>query len=165
MHTTRKVSFSSWVTDLEGHAQEREWQSWMLGNFTFSLPGPGKLPVDCECSHLKTSISTFFPFLFSFWFPFPGLLWTNLNSPTFPSHHLRHKSFSNPSVASPTSQFILQPFFRFFYATSSSLNSAGEPPMIEHSKIRRYGHEYWKDTKTSTGLLIRREETKRVAEI
>ena len=26
-------------------------------------------------------------------------------------------------------QFILQPFFRFSYITSSSLNSPGEPPM------------------------------------
>ena len=68
MHTTRKVFFFiTVVTDLEGRARERERQSWMLGNFTFSLPGPGKLPVDCECEHLKTSISTFFPF--SFWFP------------------------------------------------------------------------------------------------
>ena len=32
-------------------------------------------------------------------------------------------SFSNPSVASPTSQFTLQPFFHFSYVTSSSLNS------------------------------------------
>ena len=31
-------------------------------------------------------------------------------------------AFSNPSVASPTSQIILQPFFRFFYVTGSSLN-------------------------------------------
>ena len=38
-------------------------------------------------------------------------------------------SFSNPSVASPTSQFILQYFFRFSYVTSSSLNSPDEPPM------------------------------------
>ena len=58
------------LTDLAGGARERELQSRMLGNFTFSLPGPGKLPVDCECSHLKTSFSTFFPF--SFWFPFPS---------------------------------------------------------------------------------------------
>ena len=50
-------------------------------------------------------------------------------APTFPSLHLRHKSFSNPSVALPTSQLILQPFFRFSYVTSSSLNSPGEPPM------------------------------------
>ena len=64
------------------------------------------------------------------------------HSPTFPSLHLRHNSFSNSSVALPTSQFILQPFncftqsqyilqpfFRFSYVTSSSLNSPGEPPM------------------------------------
>ena len=31
----------------------------------------------------------------------------------FSSLHLRHNSFSNPSVASPKSEFILQPFFRF----------------------------------------------------
>ena len=47
-----------------------------------------------------------------------------------PSLYVRHKSFCNPSVASPTSQFILQSFFRLSYVTSSSLNSPGEPPMI-----------------------------------
>ena len=51
------------------------------------------------------------------------------HSPTFPSLYLRHSSFSNPFVASPKSQFILQPFFRFSYVTSSSLNSPGEPPI------------------------------------
>ena len=51
------------------------------------------------------------------------------HSPTFPSLHLSHSSFSNPSVASPTSQIILQPFFRFSYVTGSSLTSPGEPPM------------------------------------
>ena len=51
------------------------------------------------------------------------------HSPTLPSLYLRHSSLSKPSVALPTSQFILQPFFRFSYATSSSLNSPGEPPM------------------------------------
>ena len=51
------------------------------------------------------------------------------HSPTLPSLYPRHSSFSNPSVASPTSQFILQPFFRFSYVTSSSLNSPGEPRM------------------------------------
>ena len=54
---------------------------------------------------------------------------SSAHSPTLPSLHLRHSSFSNPSVASPTSQFILQPFFRFSYVVSSSLNSPGEPPM------------------------------------
>ena len=43
--------------------------------------------------------------------------------------HLRHNSFSNPSVASPTSQHILQPFFRFSYVTGFSHTSPGEPPM------------------------------------
>ena len=37
------------------------------------------------------------------------------HSPTLPSLYLRHNSFSNSSVTSPTSQFILQPFFRFSY--------------------------------------------------
>ena len=32
------------------------------------------------------------------------------HSPTFPSLHLRHNSFSNPSVAIPTSQLIIKPF-------------------------------------------------------
>ena len=58
------------------------------------------------------------------------------HSPTFPSLHLRHNSFSNSSVALPTSQFILQPFvaspttqlilqpfFRFYYLTGFSLTS------------------------------------------
>ena len=47
-------------------------------------------------------------------------------SPTFPSLDLRHSSFSNPSVASPPSQlilqpiccFILQPFRNFTYVTA-----------------------------------------------
>ena len=64
---------------------------------------------------------------------------SSAHSPTFPSLYLRHSSFSNPllrhnsfsnsSVASPTSQFILQPIFRFSYVTGSSLTSPVEPPM------------------------------------
>ena len=34
--------------------------------------------------------------------------------------HLRHNSFSNPSVALPTSQLILQPFRSFIYVTVHS---------------------------------------------
>ena len=52
------------------------------------------------------------------------------HSPTLPTLYLRLSSFSNPSVASPTSPFILQPFFHFSYVISSSLNSPGEPPMF-----------------------------------
>ena len=54
------------------------------------------------------------------------------HSPTFPSLRLHHNSFSNPSVASPTSQLILQPFFRFSYVTSSLLNLPGESPMHQN---------------------------------
>ena len=42
------------------------------------------------------------------------------HSPTFPSLDLRHSSFSNPSVALPTSQLILQPFSCFTYVTAHS---------------------------------------------
>ena len=53
---------------------------------------------------------------------------SSAHSPTFPSLHLRHSSFSNPSVSSPMSQFILQPFFRFSYVTTSSLKSSAHSP-------------------------------------
>ena len=55
--------------------------------------------------------------------PFRHFTYVTTHSPTLPSLYPHHNSFPNPSVASPTSQFILQPFFRFFYVTSSSLNS------------------------------------------
>ena len=42
------------------------------------------------------------------------------HSPTLQSLHLRHSSLSNPSVASSTSQLILQPFRRFTYVTTHS---------------------------------------------
>ena len=38
-------------------------------------------------------------------------------------------SFSNPSVAKPTSQLILQPFRRFTYVTGTSHTSPGKLPM------------------------------------
>ena len=42
------------------------------------------------------------------------------HSPIFPSRHLRHNSFSSPSVALPTSQLILQPFRCLTYVTVHS---------------------------------------------
>ena len=54
---------------------------------------------------------------------FRHFTYVTTHSPTLPSLYLRHSSFSNHSVASPTSQSILQPVFRFSYVTSSSLNS------------------------------------------
>ena len=49
---------------------------------------------------------------------------------TLSSLHLRHSSFSNPSVVSPTSHLILQLFRSFTYVTSTSPTSSCEPPMI-----------------------------------
>ena len=64
------------------------------------------------------------------------------DSPCFLSLHLRHSSFSNPSLTLPTSQLILQPFRCFTYVTAHfptllppllrhrfSLTSPGDPPM------------------------------------
>ena len=39
--------------------------------------------------------------------PFGHFTYVTAHSPTLPSLYLRHRSFSNPSVASPTSQLIL----------------------------------------------------------
>ena len=63
--------------------------------------------------------------------PFRHFTYVEAHSPTLPSLYVRHSSFSNPSIASPTSQFILQPFFRFSYVTSSSIISPGEPPLMK----------------------------------
>ena len=43
---------------------------------------------------------------------------SSAHSPTVPSLHLRQNSFSNPPVALPTSQLILQPFRCFTYVTA-----------------------------------------------
>ena len=76
--------------------------------------------------------------LCSFSKSFRHFTYVTAHSPTLPTLYLRHNSFSNPSVASPTSQFILQrsfsnlsitsptsqltlqPFHRFTYATAHS---------------------------------------------
>ena len=66
--------------------------------------------------------------------PQPGkLTGSSAHSPTFPSLHLRHSSFSNPSAALPTSQPILQPFRHFIYVTA---NSPTLPPLyLRHSSF------------------------------
>ena len=52
--------------------------------------------------------------------PFRHFTFVTTHSPTFPSLYLRHSSFSNLSVTSPTSQLILQPFRRFTNVTAHS---------------------------------------------
>ena len=46
------------------------------------------------------------------------------------SLYLRHRSFSNPSIASPTWQLILQTVCSFTYVTETSPTSSGEPHML-----------------------------------
>ena len=90
------------------------------------LSYPGQVRV-----HDKINLLVFL-FLTSGWTKYVVTVshfYVTTHSPTLPSLYPRHSSFSNPSVASPTSQFILQPFFRLSYVTSSSFNSPGEPPM------------------------------------
>ena len=70
--------------------------------------------------------------------------WSDGNIGEWAELHLCQSSFSNPSVAlptsqlihklsvaSPTSQLILQPFFRLSNDIGSSLTSPGEPPMLQ----------------------------------
>ena len=54
------------------------------------------------------------------------------HSPTLLLLHQHHSSFSNPSISSPMSQVILQPFQCFTYFTSTSPTSHDEPPMISN---------------------------------
>ena len=82
-------------------------------------------------------------------------VYSSAHSPTFPSLHLRHNSFSNPSVALPTLQLILQPFFRFSYVRNSSLNSPGESPMPYMSP---YDYDFF--TKVKEPLLGTRYNTR-----
>ena len=52
---------------------------------------------------------------------FRQFTYVTAHSLTLPSLYLRHSSFSNTFVASPTSQLILQPFRCFTYVTARSL--------------------------------------------
>ena len=71
----------------------------------------------------------------------PGAFtYVKVHSPTLPPLYLRHSAFSNPSVASPTSQLILQIFFGFSYVTGYSLTSAGEPTMLIIQEARHLCH-------------------------
>ena len=105
-----------------------------------SLNSPGEPPMVerfalswkvCESFSSFSNLSVTSPTSQHILQPLLRFTYVTAHSQTFPSLHLRHNSFSKPSVASPTSQFILQPFSRFSYVTSSSLNSPGEPPMVE----------------------------------
>ena len=82
---------------------------------------------------------------------------SSAHSPTISSLHLRHSSFSNPSVASPTPQFILLPSFRFSYVTSSSLNSPGDLPMSLTTLVycKKYNYTFYKASPHFQEILSR----------
>ena len=83
---------------------------------------------------------------------FSHFTYVTANSTTLPSLYPRHSSFSNPSVASPTSQLILKLFFRFSYVTGFSLTSPGEPPMFHWCMKMKH---LWKAVTQSTILYCR----------
>ena len=61
---------------------------------------------------------------------FRHFTYVTAHSPTLPSLYLRHSSFSNPSLALPTSQLILQPFRCFTYVTVHSPTLLS--PLLRH---------------------------------
>ena len=79
----------------------------------------------CLCKILVPTYNfqTSYPIDTKFWLilqPFHHFIYVTAHSPTLPSLYLRHNSFTNPYVASPTSQLILQPVRRFTYVTTHS---------------------------------------------
>ena len=76
----------------------------------------------------------FFFFLFIYLF----ILRDTVHSPTFPSLHLRHSSFSKLSVTSPTSQLILQLFRRFTSVTAHS-----PTPSLLHLRHSSFSNPYF----------------------
>ena len=95
-----------------------------LSNPSFASPTSQAFYLIHLASRTELILQTFSHFTF-----------VTTHSPTLPSLYLRHSSFFNPSVASPTSQFILQPFVRFSYVTSSSLNSPGEQSSFSNLSV------------------------------
>ena len=87
--------------------------------------------------------------------PFRNFTYVTAHSPTLPSLYLRHNSFSNHSVASPASQIILKPFFRFSNVTGFSLISPGEPLMQIPTGHRpmSVGNTLWNRTLDRYGRL------------
>ena len=77
----------------------------------FDLSGGIKEHVINSTADLKNSIAIIETLTVKF---------TEHHSPTLTSLHIRHSSFSNPYIASPTPQLILQPFCRFTYFTAHS---------------------------------------------
>ena len=96
-------------------------------HFTLHLSQFLLLKLGIPIRDCRTKLKKWAPLILQ---PFRHFTYITAHSQTLLSLYLSHWSFSNPSVASPKSQLILQPFFRFSYVTVSSLNSRGEPSML-----------------------------------
>ena len=92
----------------------------------------GEVTESLESSFSKISVTSPTSQLILILQAFRHFTYVTTHSPTLPSLYLRHNSFSNPFIASPTSHLILQPLFRFSYVTGFSLTLPGEPPMVEY---------------------------------
>ena len=99
-------------------ALRRRWSDGKVGEWANSPIFPS-----LHLRHSSSNPSVVLPTSDLILQPFRCFTYFTVHSPTLPSLYLRHSSFSNPSVASPTTQFC------FSYVTSSSLTSLGEPPM------------------------------------
>ena len=80
------------------------------------------------CSFSKLSITSLTSQLILILLAFRHFTYVTAHSPTLPSLYIRHNSFSNSSVASPTSQLILQPFFRLSYVAGFHLRHLASRP-------------------------------------
>ena len=82
-------------------------------------------------------------------------VYSSAHSPTFPSFHLRHSSFSNPSVALPTSQLIFQPFRSFTYVIAHSPTLL--PLLLRHRLFTyftwRAAHAYRAEARNSWSVV------------
>ena len=110
-----------------------------VGEVTKSLENEFCYDYNYElCSFSKLSVTSPTSLLILNLQAFHHFTYITAHSPTLPSLYLRHNSFSNPSVVSPVSQLIIQPFFCFSYVTGSSLTSPGEPPMewTQHQVVK-----------------------------
>ena len=74
------------------------------------------------------------------------------HSPNFPPLHLRHSSFSNTSVALPTSQLILQPFRCFTYVTAHSATL-----LLLLLRHRLFNYVTWRAAHAFLKILISRK--------
>ena len=147
----RLARWRKWKSCDAGEAKEglenelwRRWSNWRVGEWVVTYVKQGKgWRMNCDVGEVTESLENQNE-LWRRWSDWKIGEWAELililqafrhfnyvtaHSPTLPSLYLRHNSFSNPSVASPTSQLILQPFFRLSCVTGFSLTLRGEPPM------------------------------------